>query len=139
MAHLAVADDRWVRAKDLAVAADVPFHYLAKLLGLLVRAHLLQANRGKHGGYRLARPAEEITVLEVINTIEPIVGPRQCLLWRRDCDCEGESICAVHEAWASVMTKVYEFLQGTTLAEIAESEGLEMPAILGLEGQLPST
>ena len=129
MAHLAVAGDQWIRAKDLAVAADVPFHYLAKLLGLLVRAHLLSANRGKHGGYRLARPAEDITLLEVVNTIEPVLGPRQCLLWRRDCDCNGETVCAVHDAWTGVMAEVYVFLQETTLAQIAKSEGLEMPAL----------
>jgi len=125
MAHLAVADGHWVRAKDLAVVADVPFHYLAKLLGVLVRADLLEASRGKHGGYRLARDAEQINLFEVVNAIEPIVGPRQCLLWRRDCSCG--SSCAVHESWTSVMVGVHAFLQETTLARIAQSEGLAMP------------
>jgi len=124
MAHLAASGGRWIRAKDLAEAADVPFHYLAKLLGQLVRAGLLDATRGKHGGYRLAKPAAEITLFQVVNTIEPISGPRQCLLWRRDCD--GLEACAVHDHWAEVMKQVYEFLNGTSLDKISETEGLEI-------------
>lgn len=122
MAHLAASGDEWIRAKDLAEAADVPFHYLAKLLGLMVRAGLLEATRGKHGGYRLNKPAHEITLFAVINTIEPISGPRQCLLWRKECD--DLDPCAIHESWAEVMKQVYHFLQNTTLDQIAKTEGL---------------
>ena len=124
MAHLAASGGRWIRAKDLAHAADVPFHYLAKLLGQLVRAGLLDATRGKHGGYRLSRPASQVTLFEVVNTIEPITGPRQCLLWRRPCD--HLEPCAVHESWSLLMEKVHHFLENTTLDKIAETAGLEI-------------
>ncbi len=127
MAHLALAGSEWVRARDLAEAADVPFHYLAKLLGQLVRVGALEATRGKHGGYRLAKPAEEITLFEVIDTIEPLTGPRQCLLSRRDCD--GDKPCAIHDRWAQTVSDVYAFLQSTTLADIVnESEHMMGPA-----------
>lgn len=117
MSQLAGAGGDWVRAKDLAELADVPFHYLAKLLSQLVRAGILDATRGKHGGYRLARPAEQISLYEVINTIEPISGPRQCLLSRADCDSDAP--CRVHDAWAPVVEQVHEFLRNTTVADIA--------------------
>jgi len=117
MSQLAGAGGEWVRAKDLAELADVPFHYLAKLLSQLVRAGILDATRGKHGGYRLARPAEQISLYEVINTIEPISGPRQCLLSRADCD--SECPCQVHDAWAPVVEQVHDFLRNTTVADIA--------------------
>lgn len=119
MAKLAASGGEWVRAKDLAEVADVPFHYLAKLLGQLVRAGVLEATRGKHGGYRLAKEPEQITLFEVIDTIEPISGPRQCLLTRQDC---GDTPCAIHEQWYAVMCEVYGFLQGTTLADVLGSE-----------------
>lgn len=120
MARLAAADGEWVRAKDLAETADVPFHYLAKLLGQLVRAGMLEATRGKHGGYRLHRPAEEITLYEVINAIEPISGPRQCLLIKRDCGDGNE--CCIHQQWAAVITPLHEFLRDTTLDMVAPIE-----------------
>lgn len=116
MAKLAESGGQWVRAKDLAETADVPFHYLAKLLGQLVRVGILDATRGKHGGYRLAKPAAEITLFEVIDTIEPISGPRQCLLSRRDCD--SESPCGIHDKWSVVLRQVYDFLENTTLADV---------------------
>ncbi|MCC7491886.1 MAG: Rrf2 family transcriptional regulator [Fimbriimonadaceae bacterium] len=125
MARLAAQERSWVRAKDLAVEADVPFHYLAKLLGQLVRAGLLEATRGKHGGYRLARPAAAITLHEVVDTIEPLVHRRSCLLTRREC-CS-ESPCNVHETWSQLMDAVHEFLHGTSLADVvAEPQRLEM-------------
>lgn len=117
MSRLAGAGESWVRAKDLAEEADVPFHYLAKLLSQLVRAGILEAVRGKHGGYRLARPADQITLYEVIDTIEPISGPRQCLLARAECNPDNP--CRVHSAWAPVIGQVHLFLHQTTLADIA--------------------
>ncbi len=120
MAKLALAGGDWVRAKDLAESAEVPFHYLAKLLGQLVRAGLLDATRGKHGGYKLAKPASEITLFDVIDPIEPISGPRQCLLSRKECDPDGP--CAIHDEWFAVVSQVYEFMHSTTLEMVVKNE-----------------
>ena len=131
MAKLAESGTDWVRAKDLAETADVPFHYLAKLLGQLVRTGALEATRGKHGGYRLAKPADEITLFEIIDPIEPISGPRQCLLSRRECD--DMNPCAIHDKWAAVVADVYVFLQSTTLADVVGQvdEALDsLPAVV---------
>lgn len=130
MAHLAAAEDQWVRAKDLAESAEVPFHYLAKLLGQLVRAGMLEATRGKHGGYRLRKRPAEITLFDVVDTIEPLAGPRQCLLVRRECDPENG--CLIHDKWGAVIFPVYEFLKDTTVADIQLDE--EMLASLPLTG-----
>ncbi len=122
MARLASSEHDWVRAKDLAEAADVPFHYLAKLLGQLVRAGLLEATRGKHGGYKLARRAAEISLFEVVDTIEPLGSRRACLLTRRE--CPSGPPCAVHERWTAVLAEVHDFLHATTLADLVEDHHL---------------
>lgn len=115
---LAASEGRWVRAKDLAEAADVPFHYLAKLMGQLVRAGLLEAVRGKHGGYRLSRPADQITLYEVISIIEPLAPPDRCLF--APPGSPAAKTCALQSPWIETIRPVYDFLRKTTFAEVLE-------------------
>jgi Rrf2 family protein len=103
--------------RDLAREVGVPPHYLSKVLATLARAGVLTASRGVRGGYRLARPASEITLLEVL---EPIEGKRirpGCLL-RPDEACSEDDTCSAHAAWGGVKAEFSTFLESTTLADI---------------------
>lgn len=118
LAHLA-ADGRADAklGRDLAREVGVPPHYLAKVLATLARAGVLTATRGVRGGYRLARPANEITLLEIL---EPIEGKRLrpgCLL-RPDEACSEDGACSAHGAWGGVKAAFSTFLESTTLADI---------------------
>src|ERR1700694_2522282 len=66
--------------QQIAAATLVPAGYLAKVMQSLGRGGLVKAQRGKHGGFLLAKPAEAVSVLEVINTVEPIQRIRECPL-----------------------------------------------------------
>ncbi len=118
LAHLAADDRAGARlGRDLAREVGVPPHYLAKLLATLARAGVLTASRGVRGGYRLARPAEEITLFQVL---EPIEGRRMrpgCLL-RPGESCPEDGACSAHAAWSDVKTAYSRFLDTTTLADI---------------------
>ncbi len=106
-----------VLGRDLAREVGVPPHYLAKVLATLARAGVLSASRGVRGGDRLARPAEEITLLEIL---EPIEGRRVrpgCLL-RPGEACDEDATCSAHAAWGAVKSALTTFLESTTLAEI---------------------
>jgi Rrf2 family protein len=101
----------------LATDVGVPSPYLAKVLGTLARSGLVIATRGVRGGYRLARPAHEITLREIV---EPFEGKRVdpgCLL-RPDEACWADGPCPAHEAWSGVKTAYLSFLEKTTLADI---------------------
>jgi Rrf2 family protein len=103
--------------RELADEIEVPSHYLAKVLATLARAGLLSASRGARGGYRLARPAERITLLEIV---EPFEGKRVrpgCLL-RPDRECSERAACSAHAAWSGVKRTYLGFLERTTLADI---------------------
>jgi Rrf2 family protein len=102
---------------DLAEELGIPAHYLAKVLATLARAGLLNASRGVRGGYRLARRAEEITLLEIV---EPFEGRRVrpgCLL-RPDQPCREDGTCPAHDAWSGVKAAYARFLETTMLADI---------------------
>jgi Rrf2 family protein len=119
LAHLAHhAGEEAMQGRTLASEVGVPTHYLAKVLATLARSGVLSASRGVRGGYRLARPAEAIRLIEIV---EPFEGKRilesSCLL--RPCDpCSEDSRCPAHRAWAEVKTAYTRFLDSTTLADL---------------------
>ncbi len=103
--------------RDLASEVRVPSHYLAKVLATLARAGVLTASRGVRGGYRLARRAEEITLIEIV---EPFEGKRVrpgCLLLP-DRACRDDGACSAHTAWGQIKAAHVNFLEKTTLADI---------------------
>ena len=109
-----------VLGRDLATTVGVPAHYLAKVLATLARTGVLTASRGVRGGYRLARPAKEIHLIEIV---EPFEGKRVrpgCLL-RPDQPCPDDGVCSAHAAWSEAKMAYSRFLGMTTLADIQDS------------------
>ncbi len=103
--------------RDLARKVRVPAPYLAKVLAALARTGVLTASRGVRGGYRLARPARRIKLMEIV---EPFEGKRArpgCLL-RPGEPCREDAACAAHHAWSRVKATYLDFLETTTLAGI---------------------
>jgi Rrf2 family protein len=123
LAHLAaVPGEQAMLGRDLAKEVGVPAHYLAKVLATLARAGLLSASRGVRGGYRLARPAREIALVDIV---EPFEGKRVrpgCLL-QPDQPCREERSCSAHRAWSEAKSAYSTFLETTTLADIQGAAG----------------
>ena len=88
---------RLVKAREISEAMKVPQKYLAQILAALVRASILEATAGRVGGYKLARPASEINMLEVFRAVETRSEISRCLL--RGIPCDSEGFCDVHEVW----------------------------------------
>lgn len=105
-----------VRVGELAEALDIPQNYLSKTLHQLARAGVLASSRGKLGGFRLARPAEQIPLAEVIAPFDGPTGTRTCLLGRAV--CSDQSPCAAHARWKGVSVQVSDFFRETTVAEL---------------------
>src|ERR671932_1583095 len=86
--------DQPVSLKAVADAENLPLAYLERIAALLKRAGLVEATRGAHGGYVLARPAEEITMDEAVLALEGAIAPMDCFLddhnGRVQCSHHGE-------------------------------------------------
>lgn len=104
------------RVGDLAAALRVPKNYLSKTLHALAKAGILSSSRGKYGGFRLARPAEETTLLEVIAPFERFGESRQCILGGPV--CSDQTACAAHERWKRVAETTTAFFRDTTLRDL---------------------
>jgi len=118
-----------VSLASLAEAETLPLAYLEHLVANLRDAHLVSSVRGAHGGYRLARPASEISMREVVEALEGPIAPMECF----HPDREGRVLCS-HEAdaghacstkllWTRVQGGVTKALTSTTLAELVEFAG----------------
>jgi FeS assembly SUF system regulator len=89
---------------------------VSKLLKALTRSGLVVSTRGAHGGYALARPAEQITAAEIIDALEGPVAITECSANSGSCDLE--SHCRVGRAWQRINFSIREALGRVTLADL---------------------
>lgn len=91
-----------VSAKDLAEQEDVPMRFLLKILGSLVKAGILKSYRGQDGGYTLAKDAQDITLLDVIEAVEGPITINRCLNNEDSCNKNWTKLCPVHHVLGNI-------------------------------------
>jgi Rrf2 family protein len=105
------------KAREIAASMDIPPGFLKQVLASLVSQGLLRSSAGPRGGYRLARPPEEITLLDIIEPLEQYRSPNKCILRGGPCDWSGA--CPVHDAWSLAQSAFAESLDGASLAQLS--------------------
>ena len=101
------------KAAAIAGAVGIPPVFAARVFAQLQRQGLLRARAGQHGGYTLARPATDISLLDVIEAVEGRVGSRDCVL--RDARCGADGTCLLHDAWTTAQNALRAELARTPL------------------------
>lgn len=132
-------DSREASVRDLADLQGVPQDYLAKIFTKLAKAQLVAATEGVRGGFRLARPADEISLLDVVNAIDGRKLIFDCREIRGRCalfDGEPpawalEGGCAVHGAMLTAQQRMEEALAQQTILDMARKVGRKAPAEFG--------
>ena len=107
-----------VRVRDTADALGISRDYLAKIMHQLVRAGVLRSARGKRGGFGLAVPPTELTLLAVVGQFDQIEQRRSCLLGRPE--CSDGSACSAHHRWKAVSEQLTAFFRETTIADLLQ-------------------
>ncbi|HXX00642.1 MAG TPA: Rrf2 family transcriptional regulator [Candidatus Acidoferrales bacterium] len=110
-------DRRAVQGAEIAEGEGVPAPILGKVLQELVRKGLLESRRGPGGGFRLARDPQLITLRDVVAAIDGLDQFAECAVGLEH--CSDESLCPLHETWKALRTHVMNYLQDTTLADMA--------------------
>ncbi|HZQ63098.1 MAG TPA: Fe-S cluster assembly transcriptional regulator IscR [Casimicrobiaceae bacterium] len=98
----------------------ISLSYLEQLFGKLRRHGLVESVRGPGGGYHLARPAEAISVADIITAVDEPIDATQC--GGRE-NCHDDRRCMTHELWAGLNAHIFSFLQSVTLAELVRQQG----------------
>ena len=101
---------------DIARCAGVPRAYLAKILNALSQQGLVQTKRGYRGDISLARHADDISMLQIVEAVEGEAWLAECLLGMDA--CEALTVCPTHDFWARIRREITEELRKTTLAAV---------------------
>jgi Rrf2 family protein len=122
--HLAAESPAARTTDQIAAATRVPRAYLSKVLQSLVRSGVVISQRGLHGGMTLAKSPSELTILEVVNGVEPIQRIRTCPLGLA---AHGVHLCPLHSRVDQALALVEEAFRGTTLAEVLAEPTTSVP------------
>jgi len=117
-------------AKDIAEAYRIPLPLLSKVLQKLVRTKMLVSEQGVNGGYRLARPASEISTLEVIRAIDGPIILTQCFTEHAEpIECAQTALCPVREPLRKVHEGILRLLSSISISDLTNND---MPGIASL-------
>jgi Rrf2 family protein len=104
------------KAEEIAQAQDIPQKFLENILLELKRAEIIHAQRGVHGGYRLARPPQEITLADVFRAVQGPLMTVQSL--RPDTVSYSGAATALQNVWIAVRANLRAVLEAVTLADV---------------------
>lgn len=101
---------------DIAASESIPAAFLGKVLHPLCRDRLVRSRKGLRGGYELLVSADQITLLDIVRSMdgEPLMD---CLLEDRACSCA--TPCEAHESWSEMRNQFVHYLQSVTVADLA--------------------
>jgi Rrf2 family protein len=118
--ELAAAEGEPVKGERLAAAQDIPLQFLEHILLELKHARLVQARRGARGGYWLARPADEITVADVIRAVEgPLANIHEAAPEELHYAGAAERL---RDVWVAVRANLRAVLESVTLADVCSKQ-----------------
>lgn len=109
-------EGRTISAADLAKPLNCPAAYLSQILSKLKPSGIIKSRRGLKGGVYLARDPKDISLLEVIDTIDGTDFFKNCFLGIKGCG--HIEPCPFHEFWSLERTKIQKWLSSTTFAEV---------------------
>jgi Rrf2 family protein len=105
--------------QQIAERTRVPSGYLSKVLRALGRAGLVEAQRGLYGGFILSRSLDELTILDVINAVDPLERIKRCPL---GIAAHGTRLCSLHRRLDQGIAQVEALFGGTTIGELLAAE-----------------
>jgi len=124
--------DAWRSCSELSRDTSIPEPTVGKLLRRLARSGLLEARRGPAGGYRLARPAEDISVAELLEALEGPLAVTDCVPGATGCDFEPH--CDARQGWARIHDAVTSALHAVRLSEMVPA-----PRLVPLRAKAPAS
>lgn len=121
---LAQNEGKALTGQEIAKLTQVPANYLSKVLQLLAKRNLINATRGIGGGYLLNRSPSELSILEVIDGIDPLKRIRTCPLGLKS---HGANLCPLHHRMDQVLSNAEEAFRKTSIAELIADQSRSTP------------
>ncbi len=115
---------RMVMIDEISETEGVPKSFLAKIFQSLAKAGLVRSTRGAHGGFSLAKPANEITLLQVLQCVEAVFALQKCVSTAPECVLSPTrmSSCTLHNVFSEAQHRVNEIFGRTSLADLLNAK-----------------
>jgi Rrf2 family protein len=118
-----IEDGSFAGAGQIAGEIGAPRNYLGKLLQGMIDQGLVESQKGLGGGFRLARPPQQIRLYDILEPIERLSHWSRCILGRTA--CSDEHACLIHYRWKRVRQAYLKMLESTTIADLLQSGELD--------------
>jgi Rrf2 family iron-sulfur cluster assembly transcriptional regulator len=102
--------------RELTHRLHIPYHFLAKILQRLQRKGLLSSLKGPSGGFSLRAPAQQITLMQIVEAVDGPGLTSVCVLGFPE--CSGKNPCSVHDRWAGIREEIRQMLVKRSIAEL---------------------
>ena len=116
VAALAERPGEFQGASSIATRIDAPQNYLGKLLQGLIQSGIVSSQKGKGGGFQLARPPEKISLFDVVEPFDHVSRWEGCFMGNSS--CSATTPCAMHFKWVTIRDDYLRLLKESTLADI---------------------
>ena len=118
--------DQTITLAEIAARQTISVAYLEQLFSKLKRRQLVASVRGANGGYHLARPAHEITVLEIIEAVNESVDATRC---DHKGNCQNGAMCLTHDLWQDLSSHISNYLERISLADLVDRDNVQAVAL----------
>lgn len=108
-----------IRLREIATALSLPHHFLSKILQTLARHEIIHSHRGRNGGFVLGRPATNITLNDIVKSIDGEVFLAHCILGFPS--CSDDRPCPVHSYWRDAKKTILTMLYEKTIDDLSKS------------------
>ena len=126
MLDLAISHDQGpITLAEISLRQCISLSYLEQIFSRLRKSGLVDSARGPGGGYRLSRPADEISVADVISAVDETIDATRC---GGNEDCQEDAKCLTHELWANLSSEILKFLSNISLGQLVSDNAIQQVA-----------
>jgi Rrf2 family protein len=112
-------EGKLLRIKEIGKELDIPGPFLAQIFHKLAKYGILYSMKGPTGGFRLARPADEISVNDIVEGVDGKVNTQECVMGLKE--CTSDAPCPFHERWAIIRDEFYALLLNEKLSDLTDA------------------
>ena len=112
-----VQEGKYAMVKQIAEQEGIPAHFLAKILQQLARKGLLRSSKGPTGGFCLRMPAQDISLIQLVEALDGLTDYQKCVSGLSE--CADDQPCGMHDSWKDLRSRIMEYLETTTIADLA--------------------
>jgi Rrf2 family protein len=116
---MAIKKQNLYSASELIKKLKISDKYLKRILTTLSNSGILRSTQGRYGGFGLAKKPEDITLYEIVASIDNIEKYFGCILGFDE--CSDENPCSVHQQWAPIRNQIIDFLHNTTMSNVLDN------------------